>query len=145
MENKINSFDGEYSFLSNFYECKIIYEGLEYKNSESAFQATKCADINEREMFRNLTGGKAKRLGKKVRLREDWEQVKLSIMRNIVHIKFMENPELMILLKNTGNSWLIEGNTWHDNFYGDCSCPKCENIAGQNHLGKILMELREKI
>jgi hypothetical protein len=39
---------------------------------------------------------------------------------------------------------LIEGNWWHDNFYGSCTCNKCVN-KGENNLGKILMKIREEL
>ena len=44
----------------------------------------------------------------------------------------------------TGDAELIEGNTWHDNYWGVCSCSKC-NGRGKNRLGKLLMKVREEL
>lgn len=143
--NIINCFDGDFAFLSNFFECPVAYEGLCFGSSEAAFQAAKCRDRFERASFHYLRPGKAKRLGRKVKLRSDWEEVKINEMRKIVREKFTQNPKLQELLINTGNATLIEGNYWHDNFWGNCTCEKCKNIPGQNNLGKILEEIREEI
>jgi predicted NAD-dependent protein-ADP-ribosyltransferase YbiA (DUF1768 family) len=59
-------------------------------------------------------------------------------MRECLVAKFGQNPELMQLLKDTGDSILIEGNSWGDQFWGVC------NSVGKNWLGKLLMEIRDK-
>lgn len=143
--NIIDCFDGEFAFLSNFFECPIVYEGLCFGSSEAAFQAAKCRDKLEKLSFRSLRPGKAKRLGRKVELRPDWEEIKINEMRKIVRKKFTQNLKLQKLLIDTGNATLIEGNYWHDNFWGNCTCEKCKNVPGQNNLGKILEEIREEI
>ena len=81
---KINSFRDNYFFLSNFYEAPITYNGLTYRNNEAAFQAQKCIISEDREAFTNLNPSEAKRKGRKVVLRRDWEQVKISIMADII-------------------------------------------------------------
>jgi len=48
-------------------------------------------------------------------------------------------------LKNTEGYELIEGNFWHDCYWGNCSCEKCKNIEGQNVLGRLLMKVRTAI
>lgn len=141
----IDFFDGAYAFLSNFYLCDIKFEGLTYKNTESAFQACKVKNIEERKRFQNLSPSLAKLNGRRVSLREDWEFVKDDYMYRIVKAKFVQNPNLKKLLLNTKQEYLIEGNTWHDNYWGDCCCSKCKNKKGENQLGKILMEVREEL
>lgn len=145
----IDCFDGKYAFLSNFYpsgikgvdEANILYPTVEH-----AFQAMKTANINERlKIAAADTPGKAKRLGRKVSLRENWDLIKGKYMYTFVYIKFNQNPYLKDLLLQTGNATLVEGNTWHDNYWGNCTCEKCKNIKGQNHLGKILMHVREQL
>lgn len=135
----INLFDGEYAFLSNFYECPVEYNGFKYLNSEAAFQAQKTLSETERLRFTTLNPSQAKRLGRKVVLRKDWESVKIQIMKEICKAKFVQNPELAEKLIETKDAILIEGNTWNDMFWGVC------NGKGQNHLGKILMEVRSWI
>lgn len=137
--NVIDKFDGEYQFLSNFYDCEVPYKGLVYRNSESAFQAQKCTLEEDKIPFTNVYAGTAKKMGRKVNLRNDWEKVKLSEMKNIVRSKFTNNEDLRNKLVSTGNAQLIEGNYWHDTFWGVC------NGKGENHLGKILMEIREEL
>ena len=136
---KIDNFREEYFFLSNFYPSKVKYDGIEYLNSEAAFQAQKCSRRSDRLEFENLNPSEAKRLGRKVKIREDWEIVKLDIMRNIIREKFNQNPDITLKLIETGDNYLEEGNTWGDIIWGVC------NGKGKNLLGKILMEIREEI
>lgn len=135
----INSFRGEFFFLSNFYNAPIEYEGITYQNNEAAFQAQKCLEIKDKERFANISPSDAKRLGRKVELRKDWEQVKVSIMTEIVREKFQQNPDLADKLRATGNAHLEEGNTWGDRIWGTV------NGQGANLLGKILMQVREEL
>lgn len=135
---KINSFRDEYFFLSNFYEIPVNYNGLIYRNNEAAFQAQKCDDETKLQ-FINLEPSKAKRLGRKVALRPDWENVKIGIMKEIAQAKFEQNPDIADKLIATGNAYLEEGNTWSDRTWGTVKG------KGKNHLGIILMEVREEL
>ena len=69
--NKINSFRGNYYFLSNFYECPVTYNGLTYRNNEAAFQAQKCINLKDREQFCNINASEAKKLGRIIHLRKE--------------------------------------------------------------------------
>ena len=122
----------EYYFLSNMYPCNITYNGHTFKCSESAFQAQK--DLSRTSEFEMLDGYKAKKLGRKVNIRSDWESVKLDIMREILRIKF-QDPVLANKLLSI-NEPIIEDNTWNDTFWGIC------NGVGENHLGKLLEEIK---
>lgn len=139
--DSINFFRGKYHFLSNFYEAPTEYNGLCYHNNEAAFQAQKCLSDEEKQMFLELEGGQAKRLGRRVSLRSDWEEVKVTIMEEIVRAKFTQNPDLKEMLLATGNKKLIEGNTWNDTFWG----VSLKTGNGKNHLGNILMKVREEL
>ena len=141
----IERFEGKYEFLSNFYPSEIEYEGVVYPTVEHAFQAAKTLDINEREEIAKLaTPSLAKKAGRSVKLRSDWENVKDEVMLACLRTKF-SIPELREKLVATGDEWLIEGNTWHDNYWGDCSCPKCAGIKGKNTLGYLLCVVRREI
>ena len=140
----INSFSGPYEFLSNFYNCPVTAWGITYRNSESAFQAQKTKDEGIRKEFSNLNPSQGKLKGRNIELREDWEEVKDSVMYHILRYKVYQNKDLFVKLMNTENEELIEGNWWHDNYWGDCYCDKCKDIKGQNNLGKMLMDLREE-
>jgi len=137
MPEIINSFKGEYAFLSNFFPAPTVYEGLLYQCSEGAYQAAKSMDLIERIKFVSLNGAQSKKLGKLVKLREDWNERRIGIMCEIVLNKFEGNPNLREMLVNTGDATLIEGNYWHDVFWGVC------DGTGANHLGIILMDVRE--
>ena len=143
--NKIDCFDKEYAFLSNFYDAPVYISGFKFKNSEAAFQAMKTTDLNQRAKFCDLPPNKAKRLGRQITLRPDWEEIKDEIMYQVVFAKFSQNIDLRLKLIATGECELIEGNYWHDNTWGDCSCDKCANIVGENRLGRILMRVREDV
>lgn len=132
----INSFKDEYAFLSNFYESKFIYNGKMFRNSEAAFQAQKCPEREDE--FLTLNAFEAKKLGRQVTLREDWEDVKDLIMAEVLEAKFNYNPSLKQMLIDTKDVKLVEGNTWNDIYWGVCKG------VGENKLGKILMMLREE-
>ena len=142
---KISGFSGDYRFLSNFFPCRIVYNGYIYSNLEAAFQSEKCADPRDCEQFGTLSASEAKRMGRSVELRQNWEQCKVSVMRDLLRVKFMENPNLQTQLLDTGDARLIEGNRWHDNFWGDCTCDRCAGKPGKNVLGQLLMELRDSL
>jgi ribA/ribD-fused uncharacterized protein len=130
--------DTEYRWLSNFHPCEIEYLGLTYPTSENAYQAMKANALADREQFVDCGPGKAKRLGQKVTKRFDWETVKLRIMKDILRIKF-QNSDLREKLLATKGKHIVEGNTWNDTFWGVC------NGVGDNHLGRILMEIRDEL
>ena len=142
----INVFDGEFAFLSNFYPSPITDEqGITYPTVEHYFQAQKTLNMSERAAIADAeTPGRAKRMGRNVTLRHDWEAIKIDVMRQGLEIKF-QDANLRAKLLETGSMPLVEGNTWHDNTYGDCSCIRCKNIIGKNILGKLLMDLRTEL
>lgn len=135
----IDCFDGEHFFLSNFYECPVHYGLFTFSSSEAAFQASKATSEELAKKFTKLTPNASKKLGRKIPLRSDWEEVKDTIMYQIVFAKFIQNPDLREKLLATGNEELIEGNWWGDTYWG------VHNGIGQNKLGKILMKVREKL
>ena len=118
----IMKFDEQYDFLSNFYSCDVVYDGITYPHTESAFQAQKSLDIHIREEFARtmIKPGQAKRAGKgktfkslsgeelRIELRPDWEKVKNSIMYEIVRAKFEQNSDIREKLLATGDAQLIE-------------------------------------
>lgn len=141
----IDRFEGEYAFLSNFYECAVAFNGILYMNSEAAFHAQKTLNEAERRKFALLGPSESKKLGRKIQLRDDWEQVKSEVMFEICFAKFSQNEDLKKKLLATGERELVEGNYWHDNCWGNCTCEKCRDIPGENRLGKILMKIREEL
>ncbi len=141
MEKAITRFRNEYGFLSNMYSVNVEWDGRTYRNSEAAFQSAKTLDPGERDAFCGLTGVAAKRLGRKMLLRPDWWDVRVGVMEEVVRAKFTQNPGLAEKLVATGDAPLLEGNTWHDTFWGVDS----KTLEGENHLGVILMRVREEL
>ena len=138
--SEICEFRGDNYYLSNFYETPVTYEGITYQNNEAAFQAQKCLNPKDRIQFAGMNATEAKKFGRSVSLRPDWERVKTGIMRAVVHAKFSQHPELAEKLMATGSAYLAEGNTWQDRVWGID-----ENRNGANLLGIILMEERDAL
>ena len=128
--------------MSNFHAAQFEWEGMEWHNSEAAYQSAKSLDVNVRRKFALMTCPvKAKRSGRNIKLRRDWDDVKVQIMTDIVWCKFDQNPNLQQLLLDTGEAYLSEGNTHGDNFWGACPVG---NPKGKNMLGKVLMVVRKE-
>lgn len=133
-KENIDNFCGHYAFLSNFYEAPVRIFGHHFKNSEAAFQAAKCPENMDK--FCNLNPSEAKRLGRKVKIRPDWEDIKYRVMWAVCFAKFLQNTDLQERLLNTKNAHLVEGNTWGDTTWGVC------NGKGKNWLGSVLESVR---
>ena len=141
----INCFDGDFAFLSNFYDSPISRDGVIFPTVEHYFQAMKADGmLDYLAIAAAETPGKAKRLGRKCQMRWGWERVKEDTMRDALRLKFSD-PELKKKLLATGDEYLEEGNTWHDNYWGVCYCERCSNVTAKNRLGHLLMELREEL
>lgn len=139
----ITTFQDQYWFLSNYYPAPVFYHGITYPSNEVAFQAQKTTDCELQKQFSSLSSGDARRFGRSIPLRHDWEKVKVSVMRDLIHEKFTQYPELSDRLCATGNVILIEGNTWNDKTWGMVQTSD-GTWHGQNLLGQILMEERER-
>lgn len=138
--------NSKHRVFSNFEPCTIRYGGLIYSSVEAAFQAQKTLDENERLEFTRLTASQAKKKGRTLKLRDDWEDVKVQVMYDLCLEKFRYESELKDLLLETGDEEIVENTTaWHDNIWGNCDCLKCSGIIGQNLLGKVLMRVRDDI
>lgn len=148
----INRFEDEFAFLSNFYALKVpIRVGiLSFDTNEHFYQAHKTLNPIDRVWISGLDtpaaakrGGSKKGLdGRKIQLREDWSIAKDDVMQTGLILKFIDNYDLAGKLLATESEVLIEGNHWHDNYWGDCHCERCTNIRGENKLGLLLMVVR---
>lgn len=156
----ILQFFGEYRFLSNFWMAKIKWEGIVWPSTEHAYQAAKCEDRSLWPLFLKMSVVEVKRAGRgsfkvlvddeidpyyteyKFDLRPDWEEVKVSIMHELVLAKFTQNPDLAEKLLTTGDAHLEEGNHWGDKIWGVCPAGSGN---GKNYLGRILMLVRSQL
>lgn len=142
MTKPISGFFKEYRFLSNFWPAKVYRNENElvYNSVEHAYQAAKATTYKDREWIALATRpGLAKKRGRTIVIRSNWEACKLQVMEFFVRQKFTKHTDLKKLLLETGDAELIEANTWGDTFWGRC------NGIGENHLGKILMKVREEL
>jgi ribA/ribD-fused uncharacterized protein len=146
----IQKFEGRYGFLSNFYPCLIEHRGITYPSVEHFYVSMKCngpqfmngvqyTPADFREMIAKIPHpGVVKKLGKKISIRSDWNEKKLEFMNWAVREKF-KDVKLVEMLLDTGDEELVESNVWNDTFWGVC------DGKGKNHLGKILMKVRDEI
>jgi ribA/ribD-fused uncharacterized protein len=135
----IDDFRGEYRWMSNFHLCRVIYEGVTYPSVENAYQAAKFEDLNFRRKFVTCSPAESKRLGRSPGIVSNWDSIKLSVMEKLLRQKFAPGTELAQKLLDTGDEELVEGNWWNDTFWGVC------RGRGENHLGKLLMKLRQEL
>lgn len=138
---EVMTFRGKYGFLSNMHRASFEWDGRTYQNSEAAFQSAKSLDPAVRDAFSDMNGVVAKREGRKVKIRGDWEDVKDDVMEEVIRAKFLQNPDLRQKLIDTGDMELMEGNSWHDTYWG----VDLKSGKGENHLGIILMRIRAEL
>lgn len=152
----LTSFSDEYAWLSNFFPCNVrTSDGIVYKSAEAAFQAQKSLDMDERKTFATMTPVQAKRAGKRVKLDQKyWNNTRDVAMYNCCLAKFTQNPTLRQKLIDTNGTYLIEGNDWHDKYWGMVVKPRLNKrykhatpheLIGENKLGKILMQIRQQL
>lgn len=146
MTEEIKEFRYNYYFLSNFSYDSLIYKNIKFKNSEQAYQWEKAETDNDKLLILNCkTAKEAKQIGHQIKCNiVEWDTNKINVMKNILLAKFSQE-NLKQKLINTGKAKLIEGNYWHDQYWGSCYCYKCKNKEGCNHLGQLLMDIRDII
>ena len=108
----IKRFEGEFYFLSNFCPFPMEYEGLHFLSSEAAYQAAKTEDMELRKKFCHLSAKDAKKLGRQIPLRSGWDEMKVSVMRAIIKLKFAPGSKMAVLLLATEDAYLEESNWW---------------------------------
>lgn len=123
-------------WLSNMQECKIIWMNMEFNSTEAAYQASKAKSLQVAKEFIPMTGKQAKAHSHVIEVRPEWQIIKLNIMAQLVHQKFLTNQVLQTKLIDTWPKHLEEANYWNDVFWGTC------NGKGANNLGKLLMATR---
>lgn len=134
--DNIRGFAQENRWLSNFESCRVEYENMIYHSSEGAYQAAKTLDLDIRKKFCSMPPSLCKKEGRKLVIREDWNDVKLQVMKDVLISKFTLNIDLKDKLIATGDKYLEETNWWGDTYWGVC------NGIGENNLGIILMNVQ---
>ena len=141
-DGEIHGFFGPFRFLSNFYILAngVTFEELSYPSVEHGYQAAKWPH-NQRLQFLDISAGQAKRLGRMAPNFDarKWNKKKVEVMRALVFQKFQNNPNLRKMLMEMDGYVMSERNSWGDTFWGTN-----EQGEGDNNLGKILMNVRDK-
>jgi ribA/ribD-fused uncharacterized protein len=133
------------NWFSNFipFDKPIEINNIFFQTPEHLYQSLKATNFDDVQKIANCESpGRSKRAGGKIKIRSDWDEIKLKVMKFVIDKQFTKESSQghkLILFKHS----IIEINYWHDNYWGDCVCKKCKNIIGQNHLGKIL-EIRRR-
>ena len=131
-----------YGEFSNFAEYPITVRGVEWPTSEHYFQAQKFAGTPDEEAVRLANSPMAAaKMGRELSrpLRTDWETVKDDIMLEALLAKFEQHPKLLGLLLSTDDAEIVE-HTNNDSYWGDGG-----DGSGKNMLGRILMEVRQRL
>lgn len=140
--NEIGFYESEYYFLSNFAAFTVEWNGQLWMTSEHAYQAAKFVEQDiQQQILHARSAHDSKQIAKahKDHARNDWNDVKRSIMKDICRHKLNQHPYILRKLKESGDATLIE--TSHEDAYWGWG----PNKDGENHLGKIWMELREEL
>lgn len=134
--------DNEFACFSNFYPSRITLDGREWTTVEHYFQAMKSTSMPDQEAVRSASSpGQAKKLGRSLPLRSDWEAVREEVMLNALRAKFSQSPFKEVLLKS-GDRFIYEDSPY-DTLWGT---GKLKDVGkGQNLLGKMLMKVRAEI
>lgn len=142
----IDAFVGEHEFLSNLWPAPTPYRGRVFPTSEHAYAAAKTDD---HEVIGRIAAtddaAEAKAIGRAAPLVAEWDRRKFTVMESVVEAKFRHNPDLADKLAATRGVLLVEGNIWHDQTWGSCSCPRHRDTPGDNALGVILMTVRMRL
>jgi ribA/ribD-fused uncharacterized protein len=128
------------NWFSNMTPVSITIFGITYKSVENYYQAMKTLDVEKRQLIADMYPSKAKMFGRTLTIREDWDRVKLDVMKAGLLLKFQKYPHKQQLL-DTGNDMIIEWNNWNDTFWG----VSITNNMGNNYLGLLLMQVRDEL
>jgi ribA/ribD-fused uncharacterized protein len=138
----IDSFQGQYRFLSNFFPSPLLYMGVIWPTVEHLFQAMKLGNQPDERVAGCATPALAKKMGRTIPLRADWQVVKTKVMLYCLRLKFAQ-PGFREQLLSTLPHELVEGNQWHDNYWGKCFCGSCANKIHNDVLGRLLIQVRK--
>lgn len=133
------------NWFSNFklFDNPLIENGISYPTVEHYYQAHKSMDRDKREHIASLaTAAMAKKAGRLLEMRPDWDEVKNEVMGNALRYKFAPTTSWGLRLRKTTGE-IVEYNYWHDTYWGVCTCNRCHS-TGKNMLGVMLMNIRAR-
>ena len=137
------SFTGDNYLFSNFSPHSVTIFGFTFPNGEAAFHALKDPALDHwLSLVASTSPAQAKKMGRQCTLRPDWDTFRETGMRLVISAKTAQNQDVWSRLMETGDELMIETNHWHDQYWGDCTCPRHEGTPGKNMLGQIWMDQR---
>lgn len=141
-QDMIREFRKEYKWLSNFSPCEIQFNGMLFSSVEHAYMSAKSDDLEWKSFCGDASNspGRVKKKSREITLRNDWDSIKVGVMRELLQQKFSQKPYKELLL-DTGTQFIQEGNRWGDTFWG----VDLKTNTGENNLGVLLMEIRETL
>lgn len=147
------AFHSPHAWLSNFFPCHIVIQGISFASAEQAFQYTRAIRLNDTHLanmiLRTKKASEAKSLGNSnTTTTVEWDNDRFDVMRHILKEKFAQNYDLAGMLVSTGQDLLIEATM--DGFWGAKASITSKSICdgswmGANFLGKILGEIRDDL
>lgn len=141
-ETQIFFYENEFYVFSNFSAFTTQWKGKLYPTSEQAYQAERYEDESTKELIRTARSAHEAfvyAMTHKDADRKDWDDVRVSIMKDILRAKVEQHPYVKQKLLESGTKELIE-DSWRDDFWG-----WGPNKDGKNQLGKLWMELRSEL
>jgi ribA/ribD-fused uncharacterized protein len=141
-KKQIFFYEQEFYVFSNFSSFKLKWKGEDWMTSEHAYHSEKFNDPKLLEQLRNTRSAHDSMklaYANKDKYREDWDEIKLDVMKDILKAKAEQHPYVKRKLLESGDKELIE-NSWRDSYWGWGM-----DKDGENHLGKLWMEVREEV
>ena len=144
MDEVIGFYPREFYPFDNFSSFKVEWNGYLFASVEEAYQAASFMGSDEElveKIKKSHSADEAQRIAyaNRDKRREDWDDVKVSIMEELLRLKIEQNPYVKKKLLQTGDYMIVEDSP-KDDFWG-----WGPNRDGQNNLGKLWMKLREEL
>ena len=128
--------------LASFSPHAFELDGAQWPSVEHYYQGMKFEDPQLREQVRHAPSPQAAQTIAKQHqhaIRSDWNTIKQTIMTRGLYIKCRSHPEVTEAFLQSGDLELVE-NSQYDYYWG---CGR--DLRGDNHYGKLLMQVRQKL
>ncbi len=144
MDEVIGFYPREFYTFDNFSSFKVEWNGYLFASVEEAYQAASFMGSDEElveKIKKSHSADEAQRIAyaNRDKRREDWDDVKISIMEELLRLKIEQNPYVKKKLLQTEDYMIVEDSP-KDDFWG-----WGPNRNGQNNLGKLWMKLRKEL
>ena len=141
-DKQVFFYEHEFYVFSNFSSFAIEWKGVLWPTSEHVYHSEKFDNEDLKNQIRNARSAhEALKLAQANigKYRKNWDSIKLDIMKQILRAKVDQHPYVKKKLLETGDKELVE-DSWRDAYWG-----WGPNKDGENHLGKLWMEVRAEL